>query len=176
MSIVMPIACAQCRIGPYARLRAALYACQRCGAQRRVAEFELASGERLTVQEGRLCIQRDRAVPGIFTVEPTHGVQAPYLRATLHRALLHELGPLTQPEQVEIALRLREATLTDRGPWSLTGAELGTLVESLRWRRGRAQTAVDPHVDRAHENITKAIASAYEDALRALEEGKGAGQ
>ncbi|SEB31844.1 hypothetical protein SAMN04490356_0522 [Streptomyces melanosporofaciens] len=73
----MPIVCTQCRIGPYARLRAALYACQRCGAQRHVAEFELASGERLTLEEGRLCIQRDRAVPDLFTVEPTHGVQDP---------------------------------------------------------------------------------------------------
>ncbi|WP_093459963.1 hypothetical protein [Streptomyces melanosporofaciens] len=75
--VVMPIVCTQCRIGPYARLRAALYACQRCGAQRHVAEFELASGERLTLEEGRLCIQRDRAVPDLFTVEPTHGVQDP---------------------------------------------------------------------------------------------------
>ncbi|SEB31838.1 hypothetical protein SAMN04490356_0521 [Streptomyces melanosporofaciens] len=72
-------------------------------------------------------------------------------------------------------MRLRGTTLTDRGPWSLTRAELGTLVVALRWRRGRAQTAVDPHVERAHENITKAIASAYENDSRAMQEDKEAG-
>jgi hypothetical protein len=156
-----PIICGACSRGNY-RPAGALYACTACEHELTETDFVLDPEERLVCHDGIMQTQLLESVAGLYEVQPTHGVQGPYVRATLVRAQRRQ-GVFTSTEHVNAANRLKfEANLPDRGPWSLTLPELRTLAIVLRWR-----DASSPSPDPRHEAITQAVLDAYREATGA---------
>jgi hypothetical protein len=156
-----PIICGECTRGNY-QSAGALYVCTQCGHELTDADFVLDPEERLICHDDIMQTQLVESVDGLHEVQPTHGVQGPYVRATLQRALRKQ-NVFHSTDHVNAANRLKfEANLTDRGPWTLTLPELRTLAIALRWR-GAASPSLDPR----HEAIAQAIFHAYREATGA---------
>ncbi|MET7621960.1 hypothetical protein [Streptomyces sp. NPDC005408] len=154
-----PIICGACTCGRYRPTGADLYECSECGHELTATDFVLDPEELLVCHEGSMHTRLAEAVSGLYEVRPTHGVQGPFVRATLLRALRRQ-EVFTGTDQVNAANRLKfDEHLPDRGPWYLTKDELRALAAALRWRLASSDT-VDPR----HQTIAQAIYDAADQA------------